>query len=214
MIGNFVIFGDSYSTYKGYIPQGYPTFYTPDEVPPTEKVRNMTAEETWWGRLLRESDAVLLENNSWSGSTVCYTGYAGDCSETSSFIRRYREMKDRGFFEKNRVDTVFVFGGTNDNWANVPLGELQYDHFEHEDLFSVLPAISFFFKTLKAALPEAKIYCLVNTELKPEIAEGFHQVCDHYGIVEIVFEHIDKRSGHPTIQGMKDIKNKIKEAIQ
>ena len=43
MIGNFVIYGDSYSTYKGYIPQGYPTYYTPDEVPPTDTV----FEENW-----------------------------------------------------------------------------------------------------------------------------------------------------------------------
>ena len=81
MIGNFVIFGDSYSTYKDRIPEGYPTFYTPDEVPPTEKVRNMTAEETWWGRLVQETDARLVRNDSWSGSTLGYTGYAGDCSQ-------------------------------------------------------------------------------------------------------------------------------------
>ena len=212
MAKNIMIFGDSYSTFEGYIPEGYACHYYLDARNDTDVVQ---VSQTWWHQLAAELGLNLVQNNSWSGSTISYTGYNNtDCSQTSSFICRLNKLIGEEFFEKNAVDKVFVFGGTNDNWANVPLGELQYDHFEHEDLFSVLPAISFFFKTLKAALPEAKIYCLVNTELKPEIAEGFHQVCDHYGIVEIVFEHIDKRSGHPTIQGMKDIKNKIKEAIQ
>lgn len=212
MAKNIMIFGDSYSTFEGYIPEGYACHYYLDARNDTDVVQ---VSQTWWHQLAAELGLNLVQNNSWSGSTISYTGYNNtDCSQTSSFICRLNKLIGEDFFGKNAVDTVFVFGGTNDNWANVPLGELQYDHFEHEDLFSVLPAISFFFKTLKAALPEAKIYCLVNTELKPEIAEGFHQVCDHYGIVEIAFEHIDKRSGHPTIQGMKDIKNKIKEAIQ
>lgn len=209
MIGNFVIFGDSYSTYKGCIPAGYPTFYTPDEVPPTEKVRNMTAEETWWGRLLRESDAVLLENNSWSGSTVCYTGYAGDCSETSSFIRRYREMKDRGFFEKNRVDTVFVFGGTNDSWANAPVGEVQTENFTEADLFSVLPAFSYWMQTMKKDLPHTRIVFLSNCDLKREIMEGITKAGDVMGVDVLQLEGIDKDCGHPSILGMEQICKQI-----
>ena len=187
MIGNFVIYGDSYSTYKGYIPEGYPTYYTPDEVPPTDTVRNMTVEETWWGRLMAESDARLLRNDSWSGSTVCYTGYAGDCSQTSSFIRRYRLMQEEGFFAKNRVDTVFVFGGTNDSWANAPVGEVQTENFKEEDLFSVLPAC----------------------DIKQEIILGMAKAGEAMGVSVLQLQGIDKGCGHPSILGMDQICKQI-----
>ncbi len=29
---------------------------------------------------------------------------------------------ENGYFNKNKIDTIFVFGGTNDGWANSPLG--------------------------------------------------------------------------------------------
>ena len=209
MIGNFVIYGDSYSTYKGYIPEGYPTYYTPDEVPPTDTVRNMTVEETWWGRLMAESDARLLRNDSWSGSTVCYTGYAGDCSQTSSFIRRYRLMQEEGFFAKNRVDTVFVFGGTNDSWANAPVGEVQTENFKEEDLFSVLPAFSYFMQTLKKDLPHTRIVFLANCDIKKEIILGMAKAGEAMGVSVLQLQGIDKGCGHPSILGMDQICKQI-----
>ena len=44
MSKNIVIFGDSYSTYEGSIPAGYPTYYaksgTPDHAPSKMAYRN------------------------------------------------------------------------------------------------------------------------------------------------------------------------------
>ena len=208
-IGNFMIFGDSYSTYKDRIPEGYPTFYTPDEVPPDQKVRNMTAEETWWGRLVQETDARLVRNDSWSGSTLGYTGYAGDCSLTSSFIRRYRLLKQEGFFERNPVDTVFVFGGTNDSWSNAPLGELKYDGIEEQELFSVLPAISYFAKRLFETLTGARIIFIGNCDIKSEITDAMRDICLHYGLDYVSLSGIDKQNGHPTELGMEQICEQI-----
>ena len=204
-IGNFMIFGDSYSTYKDRIPEGYPTFYTPDEVPPDQKVRNMTAEETWWGRLVQETDARLVRNDSWSGSTLGYTGYAGDCSLTSSFIRRYRLLKQEGFFERNPVDTVFVFGGTNDSWSNAPVGEVPVGDIGEEELFFVLPAFAHFMKTLKEDLPRARIVFLSNCDIKKEIMEGIAKAGEKTGTEVLQLEAIDKESGHPTALGMEQI---------
>ena len=71
-IKNVMIFGDSYSTFNGYIPEGYRTYYS-------EEWRNETdvrkVEETWWKQFLSATGASLTQNNSWSGSTIGYTGY-------------------------------------------------------------------------------------------------------------------------------------------
>jgi len=207
-----VIFGDSYSTFRGYIPDGYAVYYSEEGRPETD-VR--AVEETWWHQVMGETGMELILNNSWSGSTICFTGYGNtDCSQTSSFLHRLQLLREQGFFRENRVDTVFVFGGTNDSWADAPVGSLKFEDWAREDLYSVLPAVCCLLKTLQDTVPGAEIFCLINTELKPEIAEGMKQACDRYGIRKIVFDHIDKQHGHPTIQGMCDIKNQVLEHLK
>lgn len=203
---NILIFGDSYSTFKGYIPDGFAVYYSEDGSGETD-VRSV--DETWWYNLIRETDSRLIQNNSWSGSTICYTGYQGDCSETSSFICRLKKLQNAGFFEDNEINTVFVFGGTNDSWANAPIGALKYSDWDKNDLFSVLPAFCCFINELKHTLPKADIIPVINTELKREIEEGFKSACVHYSIKPVVLQNIDKRGGHPTVKGMEEIKNQI-----
>lgn len=205
-LGNVLIFGDSYSTFKGFIPQGYVDYYRPEGNPKTDLLH---VEETWWHKLITETNSTLLLNDSWSGSTVCNTGYNGDCSKTNSFICRFNKYKNNGFFDQNRIDTIFIFGGTNDSWANSPLGEVKFENFTENDLFCVLPAMSYLLKGLCEVLPNAKIYCLINTELKPAIAIGFKEIALHYNTTAIQFETIDKQNGHPTIKGMENIKTQI-----
>ncbi len=104
---------------------------------------------------------------------------------------------------------MFVFGGTNDSWSNAPLGEMKYSDWEEKDLFSVLPSVCYFLNVLRETLPQAEIYCLINTEIKCLIASCMKDACARYNITPVTFDKIDKRSGHPTIQGMKDIKNSV-----
>ena len=98
MIKNFMIFGDSYSTHRDHIPEGYAFYYTDEGRKPEEPVTKMKYEETWWGRFIAKTGANLVHNNSWSGSTIGYTGYSGDCSKRSAFIYRYRKLMEEGFF--------------------------------------------------------------------------------------------------------------------
>lgn len=209
-LGNVLIFGDSYSTFEGYIPEGYACYYIPRDKAETD-VRQV--EETWWHQVISETGSTLLLNDSWSGSTVCNTGYNGDCSKTNSFIYRLNKYKADGFFEKNKINTVFIFGGTNDNWTNGPVGEVKFDDITEEDLLSVLPGMSYFMKNLCEAVPNAKIYCLINTNLKHDITNGYKEIAEHYGAKPIIFKNIRKACGHPTVQGMKDIKNQILKEI-
>ena len=205
MSNNILIIGDSYSTYEGYIPEGYRTYYSEEGRGPDQPLTKMRLEDTWWMRFINATGATLVQNNSWSGSTVCYTGYEGDCSRTSSFIYRYRCLRDQGFFEQNKIDTVFVFGGTNDSWSGAPKGEIAFSNWSEDDLFCVLPAICHFMSALKNDLPDSRIIFIANCDIDLRVVDCMRTAGEHFGVEVVVLEGIDKQSGHPTPLGMQQI---------
>lgn len=201
---NILIFGDSYSTFENHIPKGYDVFY------PSHGDGTVTdVLHTWWGMLANETFSSIVLNNSWSGSTICNTGYEGDCSRTSSFICRLNQLIENGFFESNNLDRVFVFGATNDSWSGNACGNLIFENWTGEDLMLVLPGISYFVSTLTSVVPNSKIHFIINTELRQEIENGITEICKHYGVPFTKLCDIDKVGGHPTLIGMTQIKNQV-----
>ena len=72
------ILGDSYSTFKDWVPDGAITWYgdpTRDvwEVNDVHEVTNM-----WWHLLITSLNADLCVNNSYSGTTISDYGYDGE----------------------------------------------------------------------------------------------------------------------------------------
>lgn len=210
-LGKVMIFGDSYSTYEGYIPKGYLDYYTGHGDPPDV----FDVKHTWWRRVLDTTDSELVQNNSWSGSTIGYTGYNNsDCSHSSSFIYRFEKLLEEGFFEENKIDTLFVFGGTNDSWAEAPLGELKYEITEEKELFCILPAIAHFAKRLKECLSNVKVVFIANCNIKIQIIDTMKEVSEHYGFEFIKLSDIDKVNGHPTELGMEQISKQVLEGMK
>lgn len=214
MINNLLIFGDSYSTHKNHIPDDYDFYYCDEGGDWGEPVTKMLAEQTWWGHLLKNTDAKLIRNDSWSGSAIGYTGYAGDCSETSSFICRYHKLLESGFFKENAIDTILVFGGTNDSWCGAPLGEEMYSDWQKEDLFSALPAICYFMTKLKQNHPDARLVFIANCDIKTEIVQCIRNASKRLGVEFVELKGIDKLTRHPTILGMQQIYEQIMEQIR
>lgn len=91
-----MILGDSYSAFRGYIPENYQTYYSMDERPDADVRR---VEEMWWYQLFQETDSNLVFNDSWAATTICNTGYDGP-NAPDSFIRRFERLVKQGFFEK------------------------------------------------------------------------------------------------------------------
>ena len=209
---NIMIFGDSYSTFAGCIPQGYAVYYSGrrERGPDIE-----SADQSWWGLMVKESGANLVRNDSWSGSTIGYTGYNNsDTSGSSSFIYRLEKLTQEGFFAENKIDTVFVFGGTNDSWSNAPLGNEMSEGWERKDLYNVLPAVGYFFTKLRETLPDAKIYGICNCDIKNEVRDAIRNSCERVGGKAIVLEKIDKMNGHPTPLGMIQIKDQVLASVK
>ena len=221
MLGNVFILGDSYSTFEGYIPAGYATFYNsngpayvwnnPQAVFSDNDVSDVT--HTWWYGLIKEN-GVLVQNCSWSGTTICNTGYNGCDNSEISFIGRLEKLLREGYFEENRIDTFFLFGGTNDSWADSPLGNKIYSDWSNDDLYNVFPAFSYLIDLITFNFPYAKIYCIINTELKVEIAKFYKLTCEKNDVDIIELHDIDKVQGHPTIKGMMEIKVQILDYIK
>ncbi len=203
---NIMIFGDSYSTFHGYIPEHYAAYYW-QEPSPCHGLNSV--EQTWWYQLMRETNSNIVVNDSWSGSTVGYTGYEGENTDVNSFIARLEKYIAADFFFDKNIDTVFIFGGTNDDWCGAEVGELRFEGFEKADLYRVLPAVCYMIKRTKEAIPDARIIWLINTDLKVSITDGIKAACKHFDIDYIAFDHIDKVDGHPTPTGMTEIKNGI-----
>ena len=212
-IKDVVIFGDSYSTFKGYIPEKYSPWYSVGGRP--EQTDVFRVEDTWWYALSSELKLNIVRNDSWSGSTLAHfiPPLDSEFPFRPSFIERFEKIFKEGFFEK-KIDTVFVFGCTNDSWKGLPIGEIKFDGFEEEELHSVCPAICYLAKRLKEVLPEANIIFIINTSLKPEIAMATKAAANFFGTFYIELENIEKQSGHPNVKGMSQIKEQVKRFIE
>ena len=208
-IGNVFILGDSYSTFEGYIPEGYSPFYTKD----AEYTNVNDVKDTWWHRLLSETESNLVRNSSWSGTTICHTGYNGEDYCEISFTGRFDKLANDGYFEKNKIDTFFLFGGTNDSWADSPIGKMLHSDWTKEDLYNVLPAIGYIFSRINEVLKDTRIICIINSELKSVITDALKDTATRYGVECVMLKDIDKIEGHPTILGMEQIKNQVLDVL-
>lgn len=122
------ILGDSYSTFQGIIPANYSTFY------PNNQNDVKEVEQTWWSLYIKAKGYELEKNDSWGGTTICGTGYGRMDSSRSNFISRVDSL--------GNPDIIFVFGGTNDAWANSPVGEYQYSDWTKDDCKNFRPALA------------------------------------------------------------------------
>lgn len=208
-LGKVFILGDSYSTFEGYIPEGYSPFYTK-----TAKHTEVNdVKDTWWHRLLSETESELVRNSSWSGTTICHTGYEGEDRCEISFTGRLDKLINAGYFKENKIDTFFFFGGTNDSWADSPIGEMMLSGWTKEDLYNVLPAIGYIFQRMADELKGVRIVCILNNELKSVITDALRDSAIRHNFEFVELKDIDKVEGHPTILGMEQIKNQVLEVL-
>lgn len=194
------ILGDSYSTFQGYVtPNTNLCWYG---VPGVERENDVKkVEETWWYHFINDYGYQLEINNSYSGATVCNTGYKKADYTDRSFITRMSNL--------GKPDIIFIFGGTNDSWAGVPIGEYKYEGRTKEELYSFRPAFCQLLDCIAKHYPDAKVYNITNTGLSAEVTESIRTICHHYNVTNICLYNIDKQWGHPSIQGMKSISEQV-----
>lgn len=205
------IFGDSYSTYAGYLqPDTNFVWYESQPGKWRNDVHKVT--ETWWHQLIKNNGYKLCVNNSFSGSTICNTGYV------DKKTGKHQDYSDRSFATRldnlGNPDIILVCGGTNDSWAGAPIGEYKYSDWTKEDLYSFRPAMAYMLEGLINHYPNVEIYFILNSELKESINESCRTICAHYNVPLIELKDIDKQVGHPSIKGMKSFAEQVAKAIK
>ena len=63
-----------------------------------------TADKTWWGQLINNTNMILGVNNSWSGSTAVGTDESAGCSDA----------RINTLIQNGNPDIVILYLGTND----------------------------------------------------------------------------------------------------
>lgn len=204
---NVFIMGDSYSTYEGYIPKGY-DFYYSDKRKVNPVVNGV--EKTWWNMLANENNLNIILNDSFSGSTICNT-VRETLPVESSFVSRIDKYITEKVFTENKINTMFIFGGTNDSWIDAPVGNLKYSDWTVDELKCVLPAFCYLINRAKKVVEN--VIVIINTDLKQEIAKGFIEACEKIEVGYLYLKEIDKENGHPTELGMKQISEQVMEYL-
>lgn len=199
------ILGDSYSAYYQHITPATNAWWYSDNGPVAQNdVKKV--EEMWWHLLITHKGYKLETNNSFSGSTVCYTGYNGAYVKNTSFVTR---MTNLGF-----PDIVLILGGTNDCWARAPLGKYQYSDWSEKDLESFRPAFCYMLSQLKDMYPKAQIVNIVNSELTNDITTSMDSICRYYRIKNVLLHDIEKQTNHPSVAGMKSISEQVEAVLE
>lgn len=204
-LGKVLILGDSYSTFEGFIPVEYGSYYCSAGNPETDVNQ---VEQTWWYQVMKKTNSDLVLNNSYSGTAICNTGYSGP-NDPYSFIRRFDKLVGTGFFVDNKIDTVLIMGGQNDDWSGSPVGEMKIQNWTDEDLLQYGPALCYLMHRLKTVLPNARIIFVINSDMKAEIMDYQEKASDVYDVEFIRLHAIHKMNGHPTIKGMNQIAEQI-----
>ena len=198
------IFGDSYSTFEGYnYPSTNETWYF-------AKGRNdndvKQVEQTWWHQVASRMAWKVERVNSYSGSTVCRTGYNKADYTERAFITRMSNLGE--------PDVILVCAATNDSWCGAPIGEFKYGEWTDKELYSFRPAMAKLCWGLRTYYPKARVLFILNNDLKPVINESIDIICSHYDIPVLKLHDIDKQAGHPSVAGMKAIADQVVSALK
>jgi len=136
------ILGDSISTYKGYVPDGYKCFYPY----PTADLGDVN--QTWWMQTINKLGMSLLKNNSYSGT--CVSSGTGNYSTVQD--ERLKEL----LFGTEKPDVIIIFMGSNDaGSAYVSLSTFDSSYKVMLDkIIALCPESEIFIMTL----PPSKLY--------------------------------------------------------
>ncbi|MBQ8292485.1 MAG: InlB B-repeat-containing protein [Bacilli bacterium] len=96
------IYGDSISTFEGYLPKGYAAYY------PINPINVLTVEDTWWYSAIMRLNARYLSNASYSNTGVVTTGSAEALKGTETSRIEIMRINDQD------PDIIIIFLGVND----------------------------------------------------------------------------------------------------
>ena len=198
------VLGDSYSTFEGFNPKGNAVWYFN---PARKDMTDVTCvEQTWWWQVIKEGGYKRGVIDAYSGATICNRGYRGEDYTDRSFITRVPNL--------GNPDITLICGATNDSWANVKMGNYQYADWQRNNLFQFRPGMAKMLNDICLYYPNVKVYFVLNDGLSNDINTSVEKVCQHYHVPIIKLKNIDKKTGHPSVKGMKSIAKQVLKVLK
>lgn len=200
--GTFSIIGDSYSAFSGYSgPNGNVMWY-----PKPSSGNNVTEiEQMWFYKFANEYKSALVQNDSYSGSTICYDGYeeGHDAGYADiSFCKRIERFT-------SACELLLIFGGTNDSWAGSSIGDYKYSDWTEDDKSYFRPALAYLIDYIKKHHIGTQIVFILNTGMSSDINTSIETICGHYSVPLLKLSNIGKTDCHPNASGMTSISEQL-----
>lgn len=183
---SLAIYGDSISTYAGWIPSGNRVEYS-------GSIHGITnVNQTWWKKVVDYFGYNLVMNNSWSGrcvSTIRDTESgnlnSGGCEQANIDV----------IGSNGTPDIIIVEMGTNDinranilglgTWSGNPVGNVSDDNVEDADLTSFSECYARMIYRIHKTYPEAIVYCCTIMPQKRASINGWTQITQDNKTLEI-----------------------------
>ena len=195
-------YGDSITTYKGMIPEGFANYYPAVDV--------QSVEDTWWHQVVSKTNSKLLMNNSYGGTAV----YGG----TNQGMDTNR-MKLLATNEIKAPDVIIIFFGINDvvNGRTTTLFESSYTSMI-DNIQKMYPEAHIFLCTLS--------YETYTNSSTPGLRDAFSEIITKIGmkknlpIIDFKNALTEKEAGkslgdriHPNKSGMKLLADEAIEVV-
>lgn len=225
------ILGASISSYEGYLPDGYATYYPAGDV--------TSVDSTWWKKLIDNNNMVLGQNASYSGAPIQSDGdVLGHCSD-----ERIAALANNG-----TPDIIIIQGGINDGKIEdlAALGEINTvidlpftsESAAAYDDTTFLGAYQAMLTKLMVAYPNARIACFSMTwTSRPDVitsddlnmaSNKIEELCKLYGCEFIDLRKCginpanmstylgagDDTMTHPKVAGMELIANYVEKCLK
>jgi len=161
------IFGDSISTFSGWIPDGNATFY------PSNGVSKV--QQTWWKKMIDALSMTLVVNNSWSGRAVssCRDGETAHATDAG-----YKEANVLALKDGTTVPEIIIVKlGINDFNHGAYLGDYDGSTVLPDDPATFTAAYAMMLDLIMTNFPLAHVYCctLMQCEMNNSVT-GFPEI--------------------------------------
>lgn len=161
------IFGDSISTFEGWIPEGNATYY------PASGVSKV--QQTWWKKTIDALGLSLVVNNSWSGRAVssCRDNETGHGTDAGYKVANVLQLKDG----TTLPEIIIVKLGINDFNHGAYLGDYDGSAALPDNPATFTAAYAMMLDLIMTNFPLAKVYCctLMQCEMNNSVT-GFPEI--------------------------------------
>lgn len=150
------IYGDSVSTYEGYIngvdgDSNHMAYYSNQQ---------MSMSETWWARVINSKGWRFLANDSIGNTRVTWDGTTNDNERIGQKYYMAGDYRTNSVGSKGVPDKILIFAGINDIYADeVSIGSVSSATSNNDSVFA--NAYNSMIKKLKSKYPNADIVCII-----------------------------------------------------